>query len=173
MDRFTKLEKNVRQKGEDEKNLSVDNKNNISEIVILPYFKDEGYFLLRYGKFPALKKGESDQYQLTCIKGEYDEESTDIQNLKRILLNETGIVLSSVYTPEINNVFYKDNDGDKSKYYVCLLELNFNDYKQSSVKSTNENRVVKVSLGDIDDIKYQDLITNYMILKLKYDNNIH
>jgi len=88
-----------------------------------------------------------------------------------VLYAKTGIVLNNMFSIDVDESFFKDFDN-YNKYYVCLLELSYNDYKQSSVKLTEENKVVKISLGDIDNIKYYDLITNYMILKLKYENNI-
>ena len=162
MEKFTKIKKEV-QKNTDE----VDNK---LQIAILPYFKDDGYIFLKYEKFPNLD-GKDETYQLTCIRGNYDEKETESQNLRRVLYAKTGIVLNNMFSIDVDESFFKDFDN-YNKYYVCLLELSYNDYKQSSVKLTEENKVVKISLGDIDNIKYYDLITNYMILKLKYENNI-
>jgi hypothetical protein len=126
---------------------------------------------LKYDKFPILDRGDNNAYHLTCIKGDYDEKMSDTQNLRKILFDETGIALNNMFQIEIGDSFFKNSESS-SKYYICLLELTYGDYKQSSAKTTSENRVVRVSLGDIDDIKYQDLITNYMILKLKYENGI-
>jgi hypothetical protein len=176
MEKFTKLKKNMdfnknNNVGEEIGSVGNEEKSK-SEVVILPYLKDDGYILLKYAKFQALTKEGIEKYHLTCIRGDFDESLSEIQNLKKILLNETSIVLSSIYETEIDGIFYKDNNGDKSKYYICLLKLAYNDYKQSSIKTTDENRVVRVSLGDIDNIRCQDLVTSYMILKLKFDENI-
>lgn len=149
-----------------------------SQVVILPYFKDDGFFLLKYEKLPAFKFKYKDRseyndqdYYLTSIKSDYDEEQTPTQNVRRILHEKTGIVLNQFYPIEVDKVLFKQ-DINVGQYHICILVINYNDYKQSSVQITEDNKVVKISLGDIDDIKTYDLVTDYVLLKLKYENNI-
>jgi hypothetical protein len=72
---------------------------------------------------------------------------------------------------QIDKVLFKQ-EVNVGKYYICLIEIRYNDYKQSSIQTNDENRIVKISLGDIDNIKIFDVVTDYLLLKLKYENNI-
>lgn len=150
----------------------------LDQMVILPYFKDEGYFLLKYEKLPAFKfkyknKTEyNDQdFYLTSIKSNYEDKQSPTQNVRRILHEKTGVVLNQLFSIEVDKVLFKQ-ENNVGQYHICLLNINYNDYKQSSVQTTDENKVVKISLGDIDSIKTFDLVTDYLLLKLKYENDI-
>ena len=189
MEKFTKIKKNEPKTSEnedlfkndeisiikfDEKDIIISN----AQIVILPFFKDEGYMLLKYEKCPAFKFKYKDKseyndidYYLTAIKADFNDDQTPTQNVRRILHEKTGVVLNQLFPIEVDKVLFKD-DNNVGQYHICILNINYNDFKQSSVKITEENRVVKVSLGDIDSIKVFDLVTDYVLLKLKYENNI-
>jgi hypothetical protein len=189
MDKFTNIKKNEikRETNEDLfKNdemsiIKFDQKDIITskdQVVILPLFKDEGFVLMKYEKLPAFKfkykdKAEySDQdFYLTSIKGDYNDDETPTQNVRRILHEKTGVVLNHMFPIEVDKVLFKQ-ENNVGQYHICILIINYNDFKQSSVQTTEENKVVKISLGDIDNIKTYDLVTDYCILKLKYENNI-
>jgi hypothetical protein len=189
MEKFTKIKKNEPKREENEdlfKNddmsiIKFDDTDIISstdQIVILPYFKDEGFILLKYEKLPAFKFKYKDKaefnnidYYLTTIKADYEEEQSPTQNVRRVLHDKTGVVLNQLFPIEVDKVLFKQ-DNNVGQYHICLLNVNYNDYKQSSVQVTEENRVVKVSLGDIDHIKIYDLVTDYLLLKLKYENEL-
>jgi hypothetical protein len=189
MEKFTKIKKNEPKREDNEdlfKNdemaiVKFDDKDiitSVDQVVILPYFKDEGFFLLRYEKLPAFKfkyknKAEySDiDYYLTSIKSDFEEKESPTQNVRRVLHEKTGVVLNHLFPVEVDKILFKQ-DNNVGQYHICLLVINYNDYKQSSIQVTEENRVVKVSLGDIDSIKTFDLVTDYLLLKLKYENNI-
>lgn len=148
------------------------------ELVILPYLKDDGFILMKYQKIPAFNYKYKDigtynntEYFLSCIKGVINEEENGVQNLRRILHEETGLVLSTNVSIEIDKIVFK-NDITVGQYHFCLLNLSYSDYKQVSLKTNDDNRVIKVSLGDLDEIKSYDLVTDYMILKFKYEINI-
>lgn len=189
MEKFTNIKKNEPKRKENEdlfKNdemsiIKFDDKDiitSVDQIVILPYFKDEGFFLLKYEKLPAFKFKYKDRseyndqdYYLTSIKADLIEEQTPTQNVRRVLHEKTGIVLNHLFPIEVDKVLFKQ-ENNVGQYHICVLTINYNDYKQSSVQTTDENKVVKVSVGDIDSIKLFDLITDYILLKLKYENEI-
>lgn len=189
MDKFTKIKKDEVKREENEDLFTNDEMSIVKfddadiisstdQVVILPYFKDEGFILLKYEKLPAFKFKFKDRaeysdidYYLTSIKADYEEEKSPTQNVRRVLYEKTGIVLNQLYPIEVDKVLFKQ-DNNVGQYHICLLNINYNDYKQSSLKVTEENRVVKVNLSDIDSIKIGDLVTDYMLLKLKYENNI-
>lgn len=189
MERFTKIKKNEIKREENENlfksdQMSIikfDDQNIITsndQVIILPYLKDDGHFLLKYEKLPAFKfkykdKSEyNDQdYYLTIIRSDYDDKLNSNQNIRKVLYEKTGIVLNQMYQIEIDKILFKQ-ENNVGQYYMCLLELNYNDFKQSSLKITDDNRVVKINLGDIDNIRTFDITTDYMLLKLKYEYKI-
>jgi len=189
MEKFTKIKKNEPKREDNEEifkndELSIikfDDKDVVisdAEVVILPYFKDEGYILLKHEKCPAFKFKYKDKseyntidYYLTSIKDSFNDDQTETQNVRRILYEKTGVVLNQLFPIEVDKVLFKDVNN-VGQYHICLLTINYNDYKQTSIKVTEENRVVKVSFGDIDNLKIFDIVTDYLILKLKYENNI-
>ena len=149
------------------------------KIVILPYLKDEGYIFLRYESIPTFeyKYKEVKGYRnvtnfITVIKGDIQKNETPAQATRRTLLEETGIVLNSNFPITVDKNLFKD-EKNTGQYYISLLEINYNDFRQGPQQvQDEENRVIKISLGEIDDIKTFDLITDYMILKLKFDYDI-
>lgn len=149
-------------------------------VIALPYFKDEGYIIMRSEHIPTYELGYQYDIQmnkfnrfLTVISGRMEPNENPIQTLRRELYEEAGIVLSSMYPLQVEEEYFMSK-GNMSKYYPFLLELNYNSYKQvlaptDGSKSEKMSSCVRISLGDIDEIKVHDLITQYMLLKLKYE----
>jgi hypothetical protein len=190
MEKFTNIKKNEPKtetneekfKNDEMSIITFDEKDIITStdrVVILPYFKDEGFILLKYEKLPAFNFKYKDRseyndidYYITCIKGNFNESESEIQNVRRIVHESCGLVLSNIYNVEVDKLLFKD-ENNTGQYHICLLPLTFNDYKQSSIKidENDKNRVIRISLADID-IKTYDLVTEYMLLRLKYDFNL-
>ena len=191
MDKFSKirtekteLEKNEsKYKNDDFSVITFNNKDIIlskDTLVILPYLRDDGFILMNYQKSPAFSYRykdnaayQNEQFFISCITGPVeDKEENTIQNIRKIVHNETGLVLSTNVSIEVDKVVFK-SEHSSGQYHFCLLNLSYNDYKQISLKTNDDNnRTIKVSLGDIDDIKCYDMATEYMILKFKYEINI-
>lgn len=150
-------------------------------IIVLPFFIDEGYILLRSEYIPTYQWSYREQYKniqnfITVISGGVEEKETPIQAIKRELYEEAGIVLSSFHEIEIDKPLHVSK-GSFTQYYPCLMELKFNDLKQ--VKGIGDGSVeemlsktIRVSIGDLDQIRCSDLITEYMLLKLKKEYNL-
>jgi len=148
------------------------------KMIILPYLRDDGFILMKYKKFPAFSYRykdnatyQNEQFYVSCISGDIIEKDNEVQNLRRIVHDETGLVLSTNVNIEVDKIVFKSEDS-AGQYHFCLLNLSYNDYKQVSLKMNDDNKTIKVSLGDIDDIKCYDMATEYMILKFKYEINI-
>jgi 8-oxo-dGTP pyrophosphatase MutT (NUDIX family) len=191
MDKFSKIEKkqnkeNIPEESYRGKDISIVNYKKWDiikgkdKVVILPYLKDEGYILLRYENIPTFqyKYKEIEGYRnvnnfITVIKGDILKNETPVQATRRILLEETGIVLNSNYPITVDKNLFKE-EKNTGQYYISLLEINYNDFRQSPIKSeqTEDNRVIKLSVGEIDNLKTFDLITDYLLLKLRFDYNI-
>lgn len=149
------------------------------KVAVLPYMKDEGFILMRYENIPTYhyKYKEQEGYKnvfnfLSIIKGDILKNETPTQSIRRILLEDCGLVLSHNYPIAVDKKLFKD-EKNTGQYNIALIELDYNDFRQGPLKkSQEEERIVKLSIGDLDNIKTFDLITDYLLLKLRYDYNI-
>lgn len=146
-------------------------------ICCLVYIKDDGHLIMRREPIaPWHNKLKNSDLFLTCISGTIENGETPKQCLRRELYEEAGLVLSEFYQFEIYGPFFKTK-GNDSYYYTCVLEINYNDYKLVAApgdgsKTERLSNAIRISLGDIDDIKCNDMVTKYLLTKLKYDNKI-
>jgi len=144
-------------------------------ITVIPYFKDEGFVLLRSEWIPTYQLKYKDVYKgvenfITVISGTIEEGESPEQALRRELYEEAGIVLSNVKELDIGRPLHVSK-GNLNVYYPCLLELNYNDYKQTKApgdgsKSETKSQTIKVSIADLDQIQPFDLISAHLIEKL-------
>lgn len=191
MQRFTKIQKTDSKKPGDIANMYTGKDMNIisykewdiikgkDKLVILPFFKDDGHILLTYENIPTFqyRYKNVEGYKnvtnfLTTIKGDIKEGEDLTVAVRRILSEKTGVILNSTYPITIDKNLFKD-EKNTGRYVISLLEINYNDYQQGHVNQMDgQNNVVKISLGDLDNLKTFDLITDYMILKLKYENKL-
>jgi 8-oxo-dGTP pyrophosphatase MutT (NUDIX family) len=152
-------------------------------VVILPYLRDEGFIILRHEYIPTYQYFYKDSLDyknitnfLTVVTGTVEKGESLENCVRRELYEETGIVLSNLYKPEIDKHLFLSK-GNISQYHTCIVELRYNDYKVVPAKGDGSeeeklSKSIKVSLGDIDEIKKHDLITEYMITKFKLEYSI-
>jgi 8-oxo-dGTP pyrophosphatase MutT (NUDIX family) len=152
-------------------------------VVILPYLRDEGFILMRHEYVPTYQYFYKDSVDyktitnfLTVVTGTVEQGESLENCVRRELYEETGIVLSNMYKPEIDKHLFLSK-GNVAQYHTCFVELRYNDYKLVNPKgdgseSERLSKTVKISLGDLDEIKTHDLITEYMLTKFRLDYNI-
>ena len=196
-EKFTNIEKtsgttqaqedtDVKYKGDYLKVVGYKNFEFVSEahmVAILPYLRDEGFILLRHEYIPTYQyfyKNSVDYKNitnfLTIVTGTIEQGETLINAVRRELYEETGIVLSNLYKVEIDKSLFLSK-GNVAQYHTCILELRYNDFKLVNPKSDGSeeedlSKTIKISLGDLNDIKTHDLITEYMLTKFKLVYNI-
>lgn len=147
------------------------------KVAIIPYFRDEATFLMRLEYTPAYQyknRGKSDLRKvtnyLTVITEGIEEGETPEQTIRRGLYEEAGLVLNHLYKFDIEGPFFTDKFST-SQMWVCLLELPVNTYRQikpptDGSKHEKLSKNIRVSIGDINSIVNNDLITKYLISKL-------
>jgi 8-oxo-dGTP pyrophosphatase MutT (NUDIX family) len=149
-------------------------------VVVLPYLRDEANIILRHEWIPTYQYHYKDHndfkrvtHFLTVLTGTVEPGETLQNTIRRELYEEAGIVLSNVYEIEINKHLFLSK-GNTSQYHTCIVELRYNDFRLTAPKGDGSygekiSNSVKISLGDLDDIRTHDLITEYMLTKFKLD----
>jgi len=181
-----KSEEEIKYKGEYLNVVSYKNYEIVSEphmVIILPYLRDEGYLLLMHEYIPTYQYfyKDSRDYRgitnfVTIVSGTIEKDETMENCVRRELYEETGIVLSNMYKVEMDKHLFVSK-GNVAQYHTCIVELRYNDFKLVPPKTDGsleekKSSVIKISLGDLNEIKTHDLITDYMITKFKLEYNI-
>ena len=148
------------------------------KIAIIPYFRDEATFLMRLDYIPAYQYKNRDKSELrkitnylTVIQGTMEEGESPEQTIRRELYEEGGIVLNNLYNFEVEGPFFVQKYSI-GQVWVCLLELPVNSYRQikpptDGSKNEKISKNIRISVADVDQIVNNDLITRYLITKLK------
>lgn len=148
------------------------------KVAILPYFRDEGQFLMRQEYLPSYQFKNKSNLELrritnylTLITGTIDEGETPEQTIRRELYEEAGLVLNNMFQFEIEGPYFTQKYST-GQVWTCLLELPVNYYKQikpptDGSKSEKLSNNVRVSIADVDEIVKNDILTKLMIDKLK------
>lgn len=140
-------------------------------VVCIPYFIESNQFLIRYEYIPTFKYVEGQEYHITVLSGGIETGETKERALLRELEEEAGIVLNEDYKiEELKPLFI--NKGHTNKYHPFILPLTESDYHEI-IASTDGSRAeklsksVKIDVKNINSLNTSDLITDYMLLKLK------
>ena len=149
-------------------------------VVVLPYLVDEASILLRSEYVPTYQYfyKNYNEYKhitnfLTVISGTVKTGESLKNTVRRELYEEAGVVLSSMYDFDIEKSMFMTK-GNVSRYHVCILELRYNDFKVTTpptdgTKSEKLSKTLKIGLGDLDELRTHDLITEYMLTKFKLE----
>jgi 8-oxo-dGTP pyrophosphatase MutT (NUDIX family) len=149
-------------------------------VIILPYLRDESCILLRHEYIPTYQyfyKNINDYKNitnfLTVMSGTMEKGQSIKNTIRRELHEEAGIVLSSLYDFDIEKSLFMSK-GNVARYHICILELRYNDFRLTTPTTDGSfaeknSKTIKVSLGDIDELRTHDLITDYVLNKFRLD----
>ena len=140
-------------------------------IVCIPYLIETDQIVLRYEYIPPFKHSDGQEYHITVISGGVERGETPEKALLRELEEEAGIVLREGYTIEFMKPLFKTK-AHNNKYHPCILTLSENDYhevvaKGDGSKTESLSKSVKVDVKYIKSLNTSDLITDYMLDKVK------
>jgi 8-oxo-dGTP pyrophosphatase MutT (NUDIX family) len=140
-------------------------------VVCIPFLIESNQIILRYEYIPTFKYVDGQEYHATLVCGGIENGETPEKALLRELEEEAGIVLREDFQFEAMKPLFISK-GHTNKYYSYIIPLNERDYhevvaKGDGSKEESMSKSVKVDVKYINSVNSSDLITDYMLLKLK------
>jgi len=141
-------------------------------VVCIPYLVESNQFIIRYEYIPPFKYADGQEYHLTVISGGIEQGETPERTLLRELEEEAGLVLREDYQIDDNMKPLFINKASVNKYHPYILPLNEKDYheviaKGDGSKAEELSKSVKIDVKYLSSLNPSDLITDYMLVKLK------
>jgi 8-oxo-dGTP pyrophosphatase MutT (NUDIX family) len=146
-------------------------------IICIPILIETNQIVLRYEYIPTFKYASGQEYHLTLIAGTIEKGEDPKMCLFRELEEEAGIVLREDYIIEDEMKPLYSSKSTTNKIYPFILPLNERDYheviaKGDGSKAESLSKSVKVDIKQISNLNTSDIITEYMLLKLKEYLNV-
>ncbi len=145
-------------------------------VVCIPYITEYNQFIIRRESIPTFKFVDGGDFHITSISGQIEEGESAEETLIRELEEEAGIVLRDGFKIDFDKPLFmtKSNTG---KIYPCIIPLSEADYHEVSIKTDGSrheqlSKTIKLDTKYLNNLQPSDLITTYMIDKLKKYLNI-
>lgn len=181
MKKFSKLNRKSSKKEDDvifsKDNLSIikyEDWNIIKErdiVICIPILIETNQIILRYEYIPTFKYVEGQEYHITLVAGGIENGESPKVAVLRELEEEAGIIVSPDYKIEEMKPLFM-NKGSVNKIWPFILPLNEKEYSETVAKGDGSkvealSKSVKVDIKFIDKINTSDIMTEYMLLKVK------
>jgi 8-oxo-dGTP pyrophosphatase MutT (NUDIX family) len=140
-------------------------------VVCIPYLIDSNQIILRHEYIPTFKMVDGQEFHITILSGGIEQGETPERAILRELEEEAGIVVEPDYKIEFMKPLFVSK-GNASKYYPCIIQLTERQYHEVIAKgdgsvAEKKSQSVKVDVKYLNSINASEVITEYMILKLK------
>ena len=145
-------------------------------VVCIPYLIEKNEFILRYEYIPTYFLTDGQEYHATVVGGQVETGEAIETAMLRELEEEAGIVVNENYKLDPLKPLYISK-GMTSKYHPFIIPLNEREYSETIANGDGsevekKSKSVRVSAKFIDSVKTSDLITDYLLLKLKEYMNL-
>jgi 8-oxo-dGTP pyrophosphatase MutT (NUDIX family) len=145
-------------------------------VVCIPYLIESNQVILRYEYIPTFKYTDGQEYHLTLVGGgKEDGESHDLAIIRE-LEEEAGIVLREDFELEALRPLFLTK-MNANKVYPYIIPLHNKDFEEvipkgDGTKHEAMSKSVKIDVNNLKNIQASDLITDYILLKLKEYMNL-
>lgn len=141
-------------------------------VVCLPLLIETNQMIIRYESIPTFKYVTGQEFHATVLSGGIETGETPEMALLRELEEEAGIVLRPDFVLEGEPKPLFISKGQTNRYFTYILPLNERDYSEVIARGDGSveearSKSVKVDLKFINSVNSSDLITDYMLAKLK------
>ena len=141
-------------------------------VICIPYLIESNQIVLRREYIPTFKYVDGQEYHISLVGGGIEVGEDPHRALIRELEEEAGIVLREDYKieEELKPLFL--NKGSVNKVYPYILPLNERDYHEVIASTDGSyaeklSKSVKVDIKYINSINSSDIVTDYMVIKMK------
>ncbi len=140
-------------------------------VVCVLYLIELNQLIFRYEYIPTFKYAEGQEYHITVISGSVESGESKETSLIREIEEEAGIVIDPEFKIEFTRPFFISK-GHSSKFHPAIITLTEKDYHEvisngDGSKAEKLSKSIKIDAKYIDSIIPSDLITAFMILKVK------
>jgi 8-oxo-dGTP pyrophosphatase MutT (NUDIX family) len=140
-------------------------------VVCIPYLIESNQIILRYEYIPTFKYVDAQDYHITLVGGGVETGEGNDTAILRELEEEAGIVVNEDYKLESLKPLFMSK-GATQKVTAYIIPLNEKDYHEKVAqgdgsKIEKKSKSVKVDIKFLGSINTSDLISDYMLLKLK------
>jgi hypothetical protein len=140
-------------------------------VVCIPFLVETNQIILRYEYIPTFKYVDGQEYHVTVVCGGIENGETPEKAIRRELEEEAGIVLREDFQLEEMKPLFV-NKAVANKYYPYLIPLTERDYEEVVAKGDGSkieemSKSVKVDVRYLNSLNPSDLITDYMLMKIK------
>ena len=141
-------------------------------ILCIPILIETNQVILRHEYIPTFKSVDGQEYHATIVAGGIEPGEDPKTALLRELEEEAGIVLREDFQIEEEYKPLYISKGHTNRYHPFILPLNERDYHEVIPKGdgSEEEKIsksVKVDIKFINSVNSSDLITDYMLMKLR------
>lgn len=186
MDKFTKLQKRdfePKKKKEDilfqndfAKLINYENYTTLVQkdcVFAVPVLIEQNQLIIRKEYIPSYKYKTGQEYHLSFVGGGIEIGETPEEALLRELQEEAGLVLRDNFKIEFQKPLFLFK-GASVQCHWSILYLNDNDYQETrpttdGSKFEKMSSTSKIDLKYIDSLLTSDILTEFLLLKLKQD----
>lgn len=145
-------------------------------VFCIPYLIEKNQFIIRQEYIPTFKYQDGQEYHLALVGGGIEDGETPEMALLREIQEEAGLVLRDTYKIDFETPLFKTKSST-GKYYLSIIPLNESDYYEVPIKGDGSkaeklSQTVKLDLKYINNLNPSDILTQFMLLKLKDYANI-
>jgi hypothetical protein len=146
-------------------------------VICIPYFIEQNRFIIRREYVPSFKYADGNQQHVVCVGGGVEEGENIEEAMSRELQEEAGIVLRDGYKIDLEGpLFY--SKGFVNRFHFAIIPLSEGDYSEIAIMGDGSllekmSETIKVDIKYINSISSSDVVTEFMLMKLKNYLNLN